>query len=166
MHFPGKTRLVMGALILVAAPLVTLAQATGDPLCGSTLVEDLVLDHNVTCYDTDGLIVGADGITIDLNGKKILCRECRKDGLVGIDASRFHDIVIKGPGAVSGFEISLRVNSTELVRDGRPGLQPAGSLKAPSTRVARPVSASRIAARSTKTAKTPPAKTPRASEEK
>ena len=41
--------------------------AAGQGLCGATIVEDLRLDHDLVCAG-DGLIVGADDITIDLNG--------------------------------------------------------------------------------------------------
>jgi nitrous oxidase accessory protein NosD len=39
-------------------------------LCGVTIVENLKLDHDLACTG-NGLIVGADGLTLDLNGRTI-----------------------------------------------------------------------------------------------
>ena len=66
----SRSRAVIGWLVaLVLASLVTGAAQTAQAsdLCGVTIVENLTLDHDQTCTG-DGLVVGADGITIDLNG--------------------------------------------------------------------------------------------------
>ena len=57
-----KRVFVMAWLTLGAAGSV----AASD-LCGATLTGDVRLDHDLVC-EGDGLIVGADGIRIDLNG--------------------------------------------------------------------------------------------------
>jgi len=40
------------------------AHGADDPLCGTTIIANLILDHDINCSG-DGLVVGADGITID-----------------------------------------------------------------------------------------------------
>src|SRR5262245_33573896 len=66
-HVRSAVRL--GGAIGTACTL--LIAATGaqplDNLCGATIVADLKLDHDVVCVG-DGLIAGADGIWIDLDG--------------------------------------------------------------------------------------------------
>ena len=60
-----KIAILLGCLLILAGPSVT-----ADDLCGATIAEDLKLHHDLTCAGA-GLIVGADGITIDLNGHTI-----------------------------------------------------------------------------------------------
>jgi hypothetical protein len=107
----------MKLILLVLIPLMAFAQSESDPLCGTAIYEDLVLDHDVTCYNSNGLIIGAEGLTIDLNGKKITCNNgesmgCTGRGLTGIDASKVQAVSIKGPGTVLGFHLSMRVAGT------------------------------------------------------
>jgi parallel beta-helix repeat protein len=85
------------------------AASTSDDLCGATIVEDLKLDRDVACIG-DGLIAGADGIRIDLNGYTL-----GGSGTgVGIAVTGRQDISIKG-GTISNFAVGLRVlASTDL----------------------------------------------------
>ncbi len=53
------------ALALAAVPKV--AQA-GDIGCGDILVADTLLHEDLNCITTSGLIIGADGVTVDLSG--------------------------------------------------------------------------------------------------
>ncbi|MEP6602181.1 MAG: right-handed parallel beta-helix repeat-containing protein, partial [Nitrospirota bacterium] len=92
--------------------LVTCAvpTATANDLCGATILEDLKLDHDLTCTG-DGLIVGADGIKIDLNGYSI----AGSGGGVGIAVTGRADISIAG-GTIRNFAVAMRVNtSTDVV---------------------------------------------------
>ena len=59
------------AFLLVCLPTLSapVARATDD-LCGATILADLTLDHDLTCVG-NGLIVGADGISLKLNGHTI-----------------------------------------------------------------------------------------------
>ena len=47
------------------APLAT------SPSCGQVVTTNVVLTANLICAETDGIIVGADSIKIDLNGHTI-----------------------------------------------------------------------------------------------
>jgi hypothetical protein len=114
---------VVLVLILIFLPNLSQAEAESDPLCGKTVTADLVLDHDVVCYKMNGLTIGTEGITIDLNGKEIRCKsgraaDCRGGGFVGIDASKVSHVVIQGPGTVAGFDVLL------VKGDGQAKLQP------------------------------------------
>ncbi len=79
---------------------------TADTLCGATILEDLTLDHDVACTG-DGLIAGADGIRIDLNGFTL-----SGSGVgAGMVINGRHDISISG-GTISGFATAVRVNAS------------------------------------------------------
>ena len=63
-------------LILVGTvTLVFASQALANPLCHSVLIADTELTGDLDCSGVDGdpLIVGADGITIRLNGWTLTC---------------------------------------------------------------------------------------------
>ena len=63
-HLVTRRRL---AFLLTCLPTLFVPALAADDLCGATILDDLKLDHDLTCTG-DGLIVGADGIRIDLNG--------------------------------------------------------------------------------------------------
>jgi parallel beta-helix repeat protein len=98
------------ALVLVCLPLLlTRAAASGD-LCGVTIFEDLKLEDDLTCTG-NGLIVGADGIKLNLKGHTI-----RGSGIgVGISVTGRANVSILG-GTVTNFEAGVRTtNSTDIV---------------------------------------------------
>jgi parallel beta-helix repeat protein len=97
--------LVIACLVMFATPI----GATND-FCGATVVADLKLDHDLICAG-DGLIAGADGIRIDLNGHSIV-----GSGIgVGVFVSGHRDVSIAG-GVVRNFAVAVRVNtSTDIV---------------------------------------------------
>jgi len=93
--------ILLGSVLVVSGPTVG-----ADDLCGATIVEDLKLHHDLTCPGA-GLIVGADGITIDLNGYTIA-----GSGIdVGINVTGKTDVSIRG-GTVRGFAAGVRVNTS------------------------------------------------------
>ena len=109
----SRSRAVMGRLVaLMLASLVTGAAQTAQAsdLCGMTIIENLTLDHDQTCTG-DGLVVGADGITIDLNGHTLA-------GLgsgVGIVVTGRRDVTIAG-GTITNFAVGVRMTtSTDVV---------------------------------------------------
>jgi parallel beta-helix repeat protein len=91
---------VVGAAcaLLVAAP----AAQPVDALCGATIVANLKLDHDVACAG-DGLIAGADGIWIDLNGYAL----SGSGAGVGIAITSRRDITISG-GTIANFAAGIR----------------------------------------------------------
>jgi parallel beta-helix repeat protein len=81
------------------------AAQPADSLCGAAIVADLKLDHDVACTG-DGLIAGADGIWIDLNGYTL-----SGSGVgVGIAITGRRDITISG-GTIANFAAGIRVNT-------------------------------------------------------
>jgi parallel beta-helix repeat protein len=92
-----------GAITLGWASLyAALAAQPGDSLCGATIMADLKLDHDVACVG-NGLIAGADGIRIDLNGYTLA-----GSGVgVGITISGRHDVTVSG-GTIANFATGIR----------------------------------------------------------
>lgn len=101
------------AFLLVCLPMLFVSPAAADDLCGATIVESLKLDHDLTCVGT-ALIVGADGIKIDLNGRTIM----GSGSGFGIDVTGRTNVSIIG-GIVRNFNTGVRVNnSTEIMVKG------------------------------------------------
>jgi len=57
--------------------------------CGDTIIEDTILNADMECADTHGIVIGADGITLDCNGHSITGN--KNGGGIYIDG---HDNVI------------------------------------------------------------------------
>jgi parallel beta-helix repeat protein len=81
--------------------------------CGFSVVTDLKLGNDLSCPG-DGLIVNADGITIDLNGHTIL----GSGAGIGITVRARHDVDIHG-GTIIGFVTGIFVanSSTVVIRE-------------------------------------------------
>jgi parallel beta-helix repeat protein len=99
-----------GAIIVMCGVMyVAPAATTSDSLCGTAILEDIRVDHDVVCTG-DGLIAGADGIKIDLNGYTL----SGSGTGVGITIAGRHDVSITG-GTIRSFATGLRVTaSTEI----------------------------------------------------
>ena len=105
----SRSRAVIGRLVaLTLASLMTGAaeSAHASDLCGMTIVESLTLDHDQTCTG-DGLVVGADGITIDLNGYTL----AGLGGGAGIVVTGRRDVTLAG-GTITNFAVGVRMNSS------------------------------------------------------
>jgi hypothetical protein len=98
-------RLSPCALICAVAVLVGAggAGARGTALaCGDTITTDVTLTANLTSCPGDGLIVAADGVTVDLNGHSV-----RGSGAgTGITVSGADVSVVNG--LVGGFDVGVR----------------------------------------------------------
>jgi len=98
------------AFLLACLPMLFVPSVAAADLCGATILEDLKLDQDLACTGA-GLIVGADGIKIDLNGHTI----GGSGSDVGIAVTGRTDISIAG-GTVRNFAVGVRVNtSTDVV---------------------------------------------------
>jgi parallel beta-helix repeat protein len=99
-------------ILLALAVTVSPAAATGD-LCGTTIVADLELDHDLNCSGP-GLIVGADGIKLNLHGHTI----AGSGDDVGISVVGRTDVSITG-GEIRNFFAGVRVtDSSDVVIKG------------------------------------------------
>ena len=70
--------------------------------CGQVVKQSVKLTANLDCK-TDGLIVGADGITIDLNGFT-LTGPGDKSSKVGVMFADNDDVTVQGPGTIENFQ--------------------------------------------------------------
>jgi len=106
------TRLRLAVLLACLPALFVPSMAAGD-LCGATIVSNLQLDHDLTCAG-DGLIVGADGIKIDLGGYTIT----GSGSGVGVGVTGRTNVTIAG-GTIRNFFAGVRVNnSSDIVVKG------------------------------------------------
>jgi len=101
------------AFLLVCLPAILGPGAAADDLCGATIVANLKLDQDLTCTG-DGLIVGADGIKLNLDGHTIT----GSGSGVGIGVTGRTNVSISG-GTVKNFEAGVRIReSTDIVVKG------------------------------------------------
>lgn len=69
--------------------------------CGQVITEDTTLDSDLVGCPHNGIVIGADGITLDLAGHRV---EAAADGLgTGVRNVGFGDVTVRD-GTVSGFE--------------------------------------------------------------
>src|SRR5437870_797904 len=101
------------AFLLVCLPTLFGPTAAADDLCGATIVANVKLDQDLTCAG-NGLIVGADGIKLNLDGHTIT----GSGSGVGISVSGRTNVSISG-GVVKNFEAGVRITqSTDIVGKG------------------------------------------------
>jgi parallel beta-helix repeat protein len=108
---------VVVAMTLFAA--LTVTPALGNHVqCGDTITQNTKLDSDLIDCPGDGIVIGADNITLDLNGHPIDGDESGsyKQGIhngAGEDA-----VTVKGPGVIQGFAygVALTNASDNVVR--------------------------------------------------
>ena len=86
------------------------AQATAEPVsasvsCGEVIKQSVKLTSNLDCK-TDGIIIGADGITVDLNGHTITGPGV-STSKVGLMLSDKDNVNIIGPGIIENFQAGV-----------------------------------------------------------
>jgi len=77
--------------------------------CGDVLTTDTILENDLSGCGGDTLVIGADHITIDLNGHTLSgggCVSGSEEGTVGIRLDGHHNVVIKN-GKIFGFGTGL-----------------------------------------------------------
>ena len=87
-------------------PATGLEARVGNVTCGQTLTESTIVENDLEGCAGDGLLAGADGITIDLNGHTIDSQTLATgDGIVvsGVDG-----VVVKN-GTITGFEVGVSI---------------------------------------------------------
>jgi parallel beta-helix repeat protein len=115
---------------------------SGVASCGQMVTEDVTLTSDLDCGSGDGLIVGASGVHINLNGYTISSDEesdstdlaMDYDGNSGILVAGADDVVISGLGSISGFDTAIKFMDssggevTDLtLSDNRVGVLMSGS---------------------------------------
>ena len=104
-------------------PLQTQQQELQQPLaispsCGQVITQNVVLTSNLNCAETDGLILNANDIVIDLNGHAIsgpdVGSQEKTSNKVGIMAPNVNNIVIKD-GTIKGFQAGILMTGSQNV---------------------------------------------------
>jgi len=127
------------ALILVIATVGSISLGPGNALaaqvsCGDTIIANTTLHADLVNCPGNGLVIGADRITLDLNGHTIAGS---LNGAAGIDNSAGHDGVTIKNGAVRNFTNGVlllehatgdRVQRLTLVSDNSTGAADNGVL--------------------------------------
>ena len=113
-HQPGSWALTfIGILLIVGSFCVGIARAA-ILSCGDIIIVDTVLDNNLVDCPADGIIIGADGIELNLNGKVV-------DGTGGFATAGIRlngrlNVTIKGKGIVRDFGIGVAMDSSQVNR--------------------------------------------------
>ena len=114
-----KSTHVLPVLIATAAASLVFAGGAGatrsKPVaCGDTITASVKLDHDLTDCPSNGIVIGADGITLDLNGHTIDGDDALQDCEPGADCDLgvlnigHRAVKIKG-GAIGEFGVGLVV---------------------------------------------------------
>lgn len=114
----GKRSLVIPVLVLLATTGATtgVAHAATSVGCGQTISANTTLTADVGPCDGDGIVVGADGITLNLNGHRVFGTPDPDDN-VGIRLFRRTGVTVTG-GDVSQFGagVAIQGGSDNVVR--------------------------------------------------
>ena len=111
------TSAVVATLAIVAGVGSTTAPASVAQLgCGAIITTDTTLDSDLTSCPSNGIVIGADNITLDLNGHTVggdgvPTGSCFDDGIcdLGISNDAGHSGVTITGGTVRGFDIGTSV---------------------------------------------------------
>ena len=108
-----KRVLILGTFVgLLLGTGVAPVEAAESLSCGDTVTDDVKLECDLECGDGPGLIVGADDVTIDLNGFTI----SSTTGVgVGIDIDGYEKVKIKG-GAIEGFAEGIHAENADKLK--------------------------------------------------
>ena len=105
------------------SPLQTQQQESQEPLaispsCGQVITQNVVLTSNLNCADSDGLIVGASDIVIDLNGHTIsgpdVDSQEKTSSKVGIMIPNMNNVVVQD-GTIQGFQAGVLMTGSQNV---------------------------------------------------
>ncbi|MEO5679447.1 MAG: right-handed parallel beta-helix repeat-containing protein [Acidimicrobiales bacterium] len=99
-----------GALLLLAATShISPAAAAPAPVkCGTVITTSTTLTANVGPCPSDGLIIGADGITLDLGGKAVQGKANRTGDGVGIRVTGHNGVTLRN-GRVTDFDAGVAI---------------------------------------------------------
>ena len=104
---PTRLHALGGAFVALALCAVAPSAASAQSLaCGQVIVEDTTLQNDLSDCSGDGIVIGADGITLDLNGHTVAGLPCDTDCAAndGVDNMAGHDRVRILNGTIRGFE--------------------------------------------------------------
>ena len=88
------------------------------PSCGQVITQNVILTSNLNCADSDGLIVGASDIVIDLNGHTIsgpdVDSQEKASSKVGIMIPNMNNVVVQD-GTLQGFQAGILMTGSQNV---------------------------------------------------
>jgi parallel beta-helix repeat protein len=118
MRAMSRTLRALSAISLGTAALVGLTAGTASAVpittCGQTVTDDSVLTTDLTCATGDAIVVGADGVTVDLAGHSIAGSVTAN----GVSVTGHAGVTVTN-GSFSGFATAVRaVNSTNVIAQG------------------------------------------------
>jgi parallel beta-helix repeat protein len=97
-----------GLAICVSLALPASSAQADQAVCGQVLRSSITLSNNLLACAGDGLVIGAGGITVDLNGHLV-----QGTGLgVGIRNAGHHDVTITG-GTIRNFDSGVLLSGTQ-----------------------------------------------------
>jgi parallel beta-helix repeat protein len=121
----------VGAAVAIATVLTAVGagspQAAPPPsatlACGQTVSGSVRLAADLQCTDSSGLVIGADGTSIDLNGYKIVCTgtgfggSCQGSATarIGVDTNNYDDVHVfshVGGGTIVGFDRGVYIRGS------------------------------------------------------
>ena len=111
--FAVGSALALGVVTTVAAAAPASA---ADLTCGSVIMTSTSLTHDLVCDgSTDGLVIGADGITLDLKGFSISGPGAYATPKAGVRSARHTHVTITN-GSINGFQAAVVLDeSTQSV---------------------------------------------------
>jgi large repetitive protein len=126
-HPTRAARFVLPALVVTLATATATSTATAAPVatvtCGQTITTSVRLANDLIGCPDEGLVIGADDITVDLNGHTIEgdgapVADCPPDRScdLGVDDTAGHRRVTVRNGTIRGFEIGALADSADGVR--------------------------------------------------
>jgi parallel beta-helix repeat protein len=88
------------------------------PSCGQVITQNVILTSNLNCADSDGLIVGASDIVIDLNGHTIsgpdVDSQEKTSSKVGVMIPNMNNVVVQD-GTLQGFQAGILMTGSQNV---------------------------------------------------
>lgn len=116
--------LVVTAALVTAGVVGVTTSASATPRgaaigCGVTLTRSVVLHRDLTGCRSNGLVIGADNVTLDLNGHTIsgdgTLVQCPEAAVCdrGVDNSQGHTGVTVKDGSITGFAIGLWIQGAD-----------------------------------------------------
>ena len=109
-------------ILSVCAAVLPVAPAEAHNLaCGDVVSEDTKLDRNLSDCPADGLVIGADGVRLDLNGHTIDGdgRDVGSPADDGVDNSAGFDDVQVVNGRIQEFEVGVLLGNFPNLRRPR-----------------------------------------------
>src|SRR6476646_5553889 len=120
-HVLERVGVLCAVLTLAAFVGPGSGQALGSNVsCGATITTNTKLDSDLTNCPSNGIVIGADNITLDLNGHTVggdgvPAGSCSDEGICDLGISNIAGhagVTIKG-GALRGFDIGISVRGNE-----------------------------------------------------